>query len=978
MSTPHIDIHYLRALISVANEVLDFQVHSVILFDGISRCFTHTWHFIDGLEILKKTRSKRTFCLKVLREKQTKLCARSNYQTKPKVGRDELWVPLFLDHKEVGVLCLEAPPKKQFSLYDAYIAGCVADVVATGFTRKDKGKNLFRSLQFCMLHRKHFLSATPNLEDILKDYLHRITAQKQFPALLGKVSANFRIVYPMQFEKDKFDLRFALFSGKIPLKSRQHVSNRHKILNAHSIDRYLDSWAQSKIRLSKEIDNKYMTIFPNIHSHIAVPCQYSGELHGILSLDSIASRQFNKLVVQWLSIIAAQAAPIIANAQYREKSDKEQRYLHDVLDAIPDEISIVDSQSRIVFMNHAKMNSRPNAKIGQKCYKAFEYGMKKECPGCRTLHTLRTGEPVKQALWQYTSKGVPHEPAYVELSAGKIIHSPHNGPEAVEVCRVVNVRETMLKWIEKIQSQLLWAHEEKKPRSRAEISEFPDKIWSFISLGLDEMGFTRHQIYTYRNSSFFGKICKPADDFSKNNFSDHFISVKNDIPSQILLRDSKLRPIKFVVDKQLKRSSYIPKRQIQWNYLTCKVKKIPNARLKSFSHTSINSWVEIPIGVLGKIYGKISVYRKSAEEKSDMFDETSFDNAQTMAILACFGRFASVAMHVALEHIDLVQIDKKNTMISQASSIAHEFASLQGGAVMNIEYIRNQIPALLEEPPDISAIKHDKKFFKAYEAIRKRLFCSNLLTPGELTKSQGRLATDTVEIAKTHGLDCEEDQVTPFIISATILDFRKLIRSSSSEKEIHLLRYLLILANTLSKLDATVDTYKTMSMLNANLSLSSMLETTPIATNIEDTIQAAIRIVKSANPSIAKIKLESDHRNKLPVIYSPPYSLRIVWVNLIKNAVQATSGRLPVLIQTSLEKHSITVKISDKGPGLPTQIAKMIAGPVNMHDSIMAPALGLKITKRIVTIHGGTLKVISSCPKGTTLSVRIPIKGAKV
>ncbi|HET9226917.1 MAG TPA: GAF domain-containing protein [Thermoanaerobaculia bacterium] len=98
-----------------------------------------------------------------------------------------------------------------------------------------------------------------------------------------------------------------------------------------------------------------------------------------------------------------------------------------------------------------------------------------------------------------------------------------------------------------------------------------------------------------------------------------------------------------------------------------------------------------------------------------------------------------------------------------------------------------------------------------------------------------------------------------------------------------------------------------------------------------------------------------------------------VLMNLILNAVAASPGRSPVLLETRNHPDQVEVRISDHGGGISSDTKRKLFTPffTTKRDGV---GLGLFISRLMVEEnHGGSIEILSTAPnKGTTFSVRIP------
>lgn len=100
-----------------------------------------------------------------------------------------------------------------------------------------------------------------------------------------------------------------------------------------------------------------------------------------------------------------------------------------------------------------------------------------------------------------------------------------------------------------------------------------------------------------------------------------------------------------------------------------------------------------------------------------------------------------------------------------------------------------------------------------------------------------------------------------------------------------------------------------------------------------------------------------------------PFKIEIVFVNLIKNAIQAVNGDGTITIKTTKEKNCINIDFIDSGPGIPDEVLPEIFEPL-FTTKQEGTGLGLVSCKTIVEQHGGTIKVKNN---PTIFSVVLPL-----
>jgi signal transduction histidine kinase len=97
-----------------------------------------------------------------------------------------------------------------------------------------------------------------------------------------------------------------------------------------------------------------------------------------------------------------------------------------------------------------------------------------------------------------------------------------------------------------------------------------------------------------------------------------------------------------------------------------------------------------------------------------------------------------------------------------------------------------------------------------------------------------------------------------------------------------------------------------------------------------------------------------------------------VWMNLIRNAIQAMEYRGELSLSIAPSVWFVRVEITDSDPGIPSRIARRIFEPFNTTKGDgHGMGLGLGICKSIVVTHGGTIEFASK-PGRATFAVTLP------
>lgn len=103
--------------------------------------------------------------------------------------------------------------------------------------------------------------------------------------------------------------------------------------------------------------------------------------------------------------------------------------------------------------------------------------------------------------------------------------------------------------------------------------------------------------------------------------------------------------------------------------------------------------------------------------------------------------------------------------------------------------------------------------------------------------------------------------------------------------------------------------------------------------------------------------------------------LRRVFVNLVKNAREAITGRGRIILSSGLneDEKSVFIHVADNGSGIPEESKDQIFVP-NFSTKSSGTGLGLAITKKIIGEHDGSISFTSELGEGTTFTVRLPYR----
>jgi signal transduction histidine kinase len=121
----------------------------------------------------------------------------------------------------------------------------------------------------------------------------------------------------------------------------------------------------------------------------------------------------------------------------------------------------------------------------------------------------------------------------------------------------------------------------------------------------------------------------------------------------------------------------------------------------------------------------------------------------------------------------------------------------------------------------------------------------------------------------------------------------------------------------------------------------------------------------------SNVSVKENYEHSLK-IQGDPNRLIQVFVNLFSNAIQAMGGTGGELaISTKNDGERVQIRISDTGPGIPSENLSKIFDPFYSTKE-SGTGLGLAIVRKIIDEHKGLIGVESTVGQGTVFTVNLP------
>lgn len=123
----------------------------------------------------------------------------------------------------------------------------------------------------------------------------------------------------------------------------------------------------------------------------------------------------------------------------------------------------------------------------------------------------------------------------------------------------------------------------------------------------------------------------------------------------------------------------------------------------------------------------------------------------------------------------------------------------------------------------------------------------------------------------------------------------------------------------------------------------------------------------------ARVDIHVDAEGDLPPLQADRDELRRAFINIIRNAVQATAGagRIDVTVRRSVQ--GVSVAFRDYGSGIADDVRPKLFQP-NFSTKTDGMGLGLAIVKKTMDDLGASIKIVSAVNRGTTVICDLPVE----
>lgn len=744
---------------------------------------------------------------------------------------------------------------------------------------------------------------------------------------------------------DNMSEAFALIE---PIKNSEGKTYDYRFLEVNSSWEKIFDLAKEKV-----INKKVLEINPDIES-------YWIENFGKV-LDSgqpIHFENYNGRLNKWLDIYAnpvgsKTVAAIISDITQRKKAEEslrqEKNFSEKILESIPDGMSIVDENARIIHLNKSFQNIFGKDVLGKKCYEIFKDD-RKQCDLCPIKESVKIGETKIIEI-----SGVAGGRTFSISHTGILIDGKRHILEFFKDMTERKEKE------EKIQTLIKSLQQERDKREDllTRIAKERDVLDALMRNTKAQLAYMDKKFnFIAANAAYCQGSGKTEEELIGKNYFRFFPNKENELIFKKVIETAE--PIEFSAKPFI-----FPDRSwigvTYWDWTITPVKDVTGQ-------------------AFGLVLSMVDVTERIKNEKK--LANYNYKLEQLAEDLEKF----KLAVENVHEHIVITDengiILYSNAGAEQITGYSREESlgkkpSLWGGQMTKEFYEKFWRVIKIEKNPFIGEFTNKRKNGQRY--IANAMVIPILDNQNNIRFFVGveRDVTEEKELdrAKTEFISLAAHQLrTP--IATISLTAEMLMRGLTGEINKDTQKYLESIMEHVGKMTEMIETF-----LNVSRIELGTFEIKPRPCDLLEVIEENIEGVMPL-AQYKKIKIKKMLPANLPTLNIDPKIMRMVLENIFSNAIKYTLENGFIEVAALNQDQEIIIKVSDNGIGIPenqqSQIfQKMFRADNVINTKVEGVGLGLHLVKTLLEQSGGRVWFESKERKGTTFYVSLPIGGMK-
>jgi len=160
------------------------------------------------------------------------------------------------------------------------------------------------------------------------------------------------------------------------------------------------------------------------------------------------------------------------------------------------------------------------------------------------------------------------------------------------------------------------------------------------------------------------------------------------------------------------------------------------------------------------------------------------------------------------------------------------------------------------------------------------------------------------------------------------------------------------------------------------LTFSKEREPELVPADVNQVVGDVVELMQSRADDL-EVRLAWQPADQIPELVFDPEGIHRAVLNVVTNAIDAAcerdeSGQVDVCTRYSSDEAKVFIVVADNGPGIPPDQIKGLFTPFVSFKSSRGTGLGLPVSQKILTEHGGRILVESTPGEGSRFTLELP------